>query len=251
MSKIVSFSLGFLTFGENTGLTLYLHIKGGKHCEKNAPYITCITLQELLKMTDFTKTYNLQSGFVFTPKYYNFLNDCKDDAISFEMVLADALRMAYATNSISRDAYIQFALAHYDQHYCAYYRECYRRDLDFFTRYLENMLEVPKDLRIPESLADEPLMSHTDTRVSFISVKSAAYNKLIKHMQKYMHSVGVTGYKTMKIPGKFYGCFTDDDGRKRPLTSQVQYEIKYPERTVFKSMLTDFLYTNNYQEPLG
>lgn len=73
MFKIVSFSLGFRTFGENTGLTLYLHIKGGKHCEKDAPYITCITLQELLKMTDFTKTYNLQSGFCLHTKVLQLL----------------------------------------------------------------------------------------------------------------------------------------------------------------------------------
>lgn len=235
MSKIIEYSIGHCVKDTSRGYMLYLHIAGGKKQREtgSAPYITYITLKELLEMTDFDKEYILESGFKFTPKYYTFISnrDPKDPGVPFEEVISRVLRFAYFNNAITMEEYTLFMFRHYDYYYLRYYHNENRRDLDIYNYYVSNMIDIS---RVKDKLttsqfatADSIDALHPTENSLPVPIDFQEFSKIMEVSREIMEYNNASGSYKIKIPGKFMGCWVDDQDRVRPRTSRVSYKTDY------------------------
>lgn len=120
----------------------FFRVQVNKGFEPDTPkpdFLMFMSIDDILKMTDFGKEFKITSGHTFTPKFYTYINAkrcAQEDAVSFEIVASRLIRWALLTGIISLDTYREFCLAHYKEYYDVCYRTRKHRLNDFFNNYL-------------------------------------------------------------------------------------------------------------------
>lgn len=126
--RILEYRFGIpVELGDTPRIYLHLSLKRGA-----PPTVIYILIDELLRMTNFRKTYKLECGFEFKPVMFS----------SFEKIVGLLIPRLYRLKYITSEEYLEFATKIYSEYYLVNRNEDPQAVYEYYIYYLFGMLDI-------------------------------------------------------------------------------------------------------------